>query len=86
MAFAKAAAQDTEKPVKPVVLLVDDEENILKSLTRSLAERWARLSLQERRALAQGIQRGLDTGAGSVTKKAACSRLHLAIQGLELEC
>lgn len=36
MAFANAAAQDTEKPVKPVILLVDDEENILKSLTRSL--------------------------------------------------
>ncbi|MEC9255510.1 MAG: response regulator, partial [Pseudomonadota bacterium] len=36
MAFAGAAAQDNEKPVKPVILLVDDEENILKSLTRSL--------------------------------------------------
>jgi response regulator RpfG family c-di-GMP phosphodiesterase len=36
MAFADAAAQDNEKPVKPVILLVDDEENILKSLTRSL--------------------------------------------------
>ncbi|MDQ4424695.1 MAG: response regulator [Thalassolituus sp.] len=36
MAFADAAALDNEKPVKPVILLVDDEENILKSLTRSL--------------------------------------------------
>ncbi|MEE3208440.1 MAG: HD domain-containing phosphohydrolase [Pseudomonadota bacterium] len=36
MAFADAADQDNEKPVKPVILLVDDEENILKSLTRSL--------------------------------------------------
>lgn len=36
MAFATAPCPETEKPEKPVVLIVDDEENILKALTRSL--------------------------------------------------
>jgi hypothetical protein len=51
----------------------------------TLAERWSQLSVGEREALASGLDRGLQTGTGSVSKKAARSRLLMAIPELRLE-
>ena len=56
------------------------------SLTQMLGNRWHEFTVGERRALAQGIQRGLDTGSGGISKKAACSRVRLAVRDLDLGC
>ena len=56
------------------------------SLTQMLGDRWHELTVEERRALAQGIQRGLDTGSGGISKKAACRRLRLAVRDIDLGC